>query len=171
MLSIRPVAPQDVGLLREISIKTFTDAFAPFNTPEDMQQYIGNNLSEARLLNEINTPGSYFYFAEKDGQVCGYLKLNTEGAQTDLKTQTDTLEIERIYVLSEFQNQKIGQYLFERSIDIARQSGKTTLWLAVWEHNPGAIAFYKRNGLAEFGSHNFKLGEDLQTDILMRMEL
>lgn len=171
MLSIRPVTFDDIGLLREISIKTFTDAFAPFNTPENMEQYISNNLSETRLLNEINTPGSFFYFAEKDSQICGYLKLNTETAQTDLKTQTDTLEIERIYVLSEFQNQKIGQYLFERSIDIARQSGKTTLWLAVWEHNPGAIAFYKKNGLTEFGSHNFKLGDDLQTDILMKMQL
>ena len=171
MLSIRPVTSQDVGLLREISIKTFTHAFATFNTPEDMQQYISSNLSETRLLNEINTPGSYFYFAEKDGEICGYLKLNTEVAQTDLKTQTDTLEIERIYVLSEFQNQKIGQFLFDKSLEIARQYCKTTLWLAVWEHNPGAIAFYKRNGLTEFGSHNFKLGDDLQTDILMKIQL
>lgn len=171
MLTIRPVTPHDVELLRKLSVKTFTDAFARFNTPENMHQYIENNLSETRLLNEINTPGSAFYFAEKDGQVCGYLKLNTDGAQTDLKTQTDTLEIERIYVLNEFQNQKIGQFLFDSSMEIACQSNKKTLWLAVWEHNPGAIAFYKRNGLSEFGSHSFKLGEDLQTDILMKVEL
>lgn len=171
MLTLRPVGLQEIEVLKELSIKTFTNAFARFNTAGNMQQYIDNNLSTARLLKEMNTAGSAFYFAEKNGQICGYLKLNTGEAQTDLKTHNNTLEIERIYILHEFQNQKIGQFLFDQSLEIAKKSGKKTLWLAVWEHNPGAIAFYKRNSLTEFGSHQFKLGDDLQTDILMKREV
>lgn len=68
MLGIRPVTPHNVELLRELSIKTFTDAFARFNTPENMQQYIENNLSETRLLNEINTPVPLFTLLREMGR-------------------------------------------------------------------------------------------------------
>jgi len=41
----------------------------------------------------------------------------------------------------------------------------------VWEHNIKAIAFYKKFGFEQFGSHIFMLGDDIQTDILMRKNL
>lgn len=36
---------------------------------------------------------------------------------------------------------------------------------------PKAIKFYERNGFQEFDKHIFKLGDDKQTDILMRLAL
>jgi len=42
------------------------------------------------------------------------------------------------------------------------------VWLGVWEENPRAIKFYKKNGFVEFDKHTFVLGEDEQTDILMK---
>jgi ribosomal protein S18 acetylase RimI-like enzyme len=45
------------------------------------------------------------------------------------------------------------------------------LWLGVWEHNQKAINFYERNGFVTFGSHNFMLGNDKQTDLLMRRSI
>ena len=42
------------------------------------------------------------------------------------------------------------------------------IWLGVWEENNKAIAFYKRHGFEVFGSHPFKLGGDLQRDLLMK---
>jgi ribosomal protein S18 acetylase RimI-like enzyme len=49
----------------------------------------------------------------------------------------------------------------------ARGAGCDTLWLAVWEHNPRAIAFYTREGFRTVGRQPFQLGDDLQTDNLM----
>ena len=37
--------------------------------------------------------------------------------------------------------------------------------------NPRAISFYKKNGFVEFDKHIFKLGNDEQTDIMMKLEL
>ena len=42
------------------------------------------------------------------------------------------------------------------------------VWLGVWEQNPRAIRFYEKNGFVPFDTHVFILGEDKQTDILMK---
>ena len=45
------------------------------------------------------------------------------------------------------------------------------IWLGVWEENPRATRFYQKNGFVAFGKHIFKLGDDEQTDILMKRPL
>jgi len=81
------------------------------------------------------------------------------------------LEIERIYVLRKWQGMKVGQLFYHKAIDIARERGYAYVWLGVWEENENAIGFYKRNGFVEFDKHLFTLGDDIQTDIMMRKEL
>jgi len=81
------------------------------------------------------------------------------------------MEIERIYVLKDFHGKNIGQLLFEKAIELATQKNANYIWLGVWEENPRAINFYKKNGFVEFDKHIFVLGDDEQTDIMMRLEL
>jgi len=100
----------------------------------------------------------------------GYLKLNFGSSQTELKDDR-ALEIERIYVLKEFHGKSVGQELYEKAIYVARQKNADYVWLGVWEQNPRAINFYKKNGFIEFDKHIFKLGEDEQTDIMMKLQL
>jgi ribosomal protein S18 acetylase RimI-like enzyme len=45
------------------------------------------------------------------------------------------------------------------------------MWLGVWDQNVKAIEFYRRQGLSEFSKHDFLLGNDQQTDILMKLKL
>ena len=45
------------------------------------------------------------------------------------------------------------------------------IWLGGWEENVSAISFYKKNGFAEFDKYIFRLGDDDQTDIMMRLHL
>jgi diamine N-acetyltransferase len=135
-----------------------------------MDHYLQTNLTVAKLSAEINDPNSTFYFATSDQKIVGYLKINSGDAQTE-SILNNSLEIERIYVLKEFQRLKIGQILFDKAIDIAKKKEKDLVWLGVWEHNTRAIQFYKKNGLVQFGSHIFKLGNDEQTDLLMKIEL
>ena len=100
----------------------------------------------------------------------GYLKINFGQSQTELKDDK-AFEIERIYVLKEYHGKNVGQLLYEKAIEIAKQKNKDYLWLGVWEENPRAINFYKKNGLVEFDKHIFKLGNDEQTDIMMKLQL
>ena len=59
----------------------------------------------------------------------------------------------------------------QRALEIAREMGKAYLWLGVWEKNEGAIRFYERNGFCKIGAHSFLLGDEEQTDFLMRKDL
>jgi ribosomal protein S18 acetylase RimI-like enzyme len=105
-----------------------------------------------------------------DHNVIGYLKLNKGGSQTELK-DNDALEIERIYVLKEFHGKKVGQMLFEKAIQIAKEQNAEFVWLGVWEENKRAIQFYTKNGFVEFDQHVFVLGDEPQTDIMMKLQL
>ena len=161
---------QELEKLKDISQRTFYETFAPDNTEENMKEYMESAFSNEKLRSELEDPNAEIYFAELDDHTAGYLKINTGPSQTELKDH-NALEIERIYILSEFQGNKIGQLLFEEAIAIARNKGVDFVWLGVWEHNHHAIRFYEKNGFAAFDQHVFKLGDDEQIDIMMRLNL
>ena len=169
-MQIRKLDITDLENLQKISITTFRETFEEVNSEEDMQKYLDENLSLERLKNELENLDSEFYFIENENKNLGYLKLNFGNAQTE-KLEENHFEIERIYVLKAFLGQKIGQILFDKAIEIGREKNLEYVWLGVWEENHRAIKFYKKNGFEIFGKHDFVLGEDVQTDLLMKMKI
>jgi len=98
------------------------------------------------------------------------MKLNFGDAQTE-KQKGNNLEIHRIYVLQAFHGKKIGQLLLDEVLKIAKEMAVNSIWLGVWEENNRAIQFYTKNGFVEFDKHIFTLGDDVQTDLLMQLEM
>ena len=160
----------DIDRLQKIGRQTFSEAFSAGNTEENLKEYLEEGFSTEKLTAELNNKNSEFYFATLDNNIIGYLKLNFGQSQTELKDDK-ALEIERIYVLQEFHGKKVGQLLYEKAMQIAKQINADYVWLGVWEENPRAINFYKKNGFVEFDKHIFKLGNDEQTDIMMKLKL
>lgn len=169
-IEVQQVTLNDIERLQEIGRKTFYETFSSGNTEENMKKYLDEGFSKEKVTDEINNPNSVFYFAMLDGKVIGYLKLNFGKSQTELQDDT-ALEIERIYVPKEYHGKKVGQVLYEKAMEVAREKKVNYVWLGVWEENPRAINFYKKNGFVEFDKHIFKLGDDEQTDIMMRLQL
>ena len=60
--------------------------------------------------------------------------------------------------------------MMTRAFDEAASRGLDTVWLGVWEHNHAARAFYEHLGFVAFGSHVFTLGNQEQTDLLMKRD-
>lgn len=169
-VKIRKVLTKDLEDLRIVAVNTFTESFAEKNTKEDISYYIRNNLSLRKLRSELESKNSAFFFAETQKGLSGYLKINWGKSQTEIGAK-EGLEIERIYVLKEFQGQGLGQQLFERAMEVARNNHKKYIWLGVWEKNSKAIQFYEKNGFKPFGTHVFTLGGDDQIDIMMRLDI
>ena len=160
----------DFEILRELSIKTYYETFAHLNTPEDMQAYLDEAFEINKFRGELNNPDCDFFLLYFKDTLAGYLKLNEAPSQTDIN-DSSALEIERIYVVSEFQAKGLGRYLMEQAIAMAIERKKKYAWLGVWEKNETAIRFYKKNGFYEIGTHTFVMGEDVQTDYVMRKDL
>ena len=169
-VQIARVTPAELPALRRLARQTFGEAFAEANTPEDLQKYLDAAFTESKLRAELEEVLSAFYFATIDGQPVGYLKVNVGAAQTELQ-DSQSLEIERIYVLAAYWGRGVGPVLLQEALRLAKTQGKRYLWLGVWEHNPRALRFYEKNGFVAFGTHSFRLGDDEQTDILMRLSL
>jgi diamine N-acetyltransferase len=169
-MKIRKVNLKDLELLREIGKQTFAETFSSANSEENMTEYLKKGFSTEKLKTELTDKNAEFYFAELDNKVIGYLKVNFGQSQTEIKDE-NSLEIERIYVLKEFHGKKVGQILYDKAIELAKDKNLENVWLGVWEENPRAIRFYEKNGFVAFDKHIFKLGNDEQTDIMMKLKL
>ncbi|WP_310594097.1 GNAT family N-acetyltransferase [Flavobacterium sp.] len=169
-IKIKKVTLADIVQLQEIGRQTFAETFSSTNTEENMKAYLEEGFSNAKLSAELDNPNSEFYFATLNNTVIGYLKINFGLAQTELKDDK-ALEIERIYVLQDFHGKKVGQLLYDQAILLAKEKKADYVWLGVWEKNHRAIQFYTKNGFVEFDQHIFVLGDDEQTDIMMKLEI
>lgn len=167
---VTPCLAEEVAALRQLAESTFVEAFGTQNTPEDMAEYKAKAFSLTQVQREFDQADSHFFFARKAGQPIAYLKLNFHQAQTDLK-EAHGMEIERIYVVAAYQGQGIGAMLFDFAWEMALEREMTYAWLGVWDRNLRAIRFYEKQGFKAFSQHSFLLGQDLQSDILMRKEV
>ena len=169
-LSFRKCVPGDLETLQSVSRSTYDITFRHMNTPENMAAYLNSAFDLEKLRCELHDPASDFYFLYAAGVLAGYLKLNEGAAQTDIH-DTESLEIERIYVTKEFQRKGLGGALIGKAIETARRRAKAYVWLGVWEKNVNAIGFYKKHGFYEVGRHSFVMGDEEQSDLVMRKDL
>jgi ribosomal protein S18 acetylase RimI-like enzyme len=170
MITLQKAEITDAETLLAFSKKTFFEFFAHLNDPANMEAYSAVAFTPQKMLAELAEPNSHFYFAMLNNQIAGYIKINFADAQTEFK-DTKALEIERIYVTGEHHGKHIGKQLIDFAVDTAIGRQFNYVWLGVWEHNQKAIGFYQHNGFKAFGSHDFLLGDDRQTDLLMKKEL
>lgn len=169
-ITIKKCTLEDVYELQAISKETFTETFQEQNSPEHLNAYLERAYNLEQLKDELANPSSHFYFVLYDQQTAGYLKINTGGAQSE-EMGDDSLEVERIYVKKAFQKHGLGKLLLNQAMEMALELNKEKIWLGVWEENDNAIAFYRKKGFVQTGSHSFFMGDDEQIDLIMTKTL
>ena len=170
MISFIMVSLADVPGLLLLARRTFYNSFAEDNTAENMQKYLEEELSMEKLTAEVSDPSTEIYFTEQDGQTAGYLSLHYACDPED-SANRNCLKIERLYVRNEFQGMGIGQEMLNFAVEKARIIPVDYLCLGVWERNYRAIRFYEKNGFVQTGTCIFVLGEEVQTDLVMKKYL
>lgn len=165
-INIKKCSLEDLGLLQEISVETFNETFKNQNSHENMKAYLERAFNLNQLEKELSNISSEFYFIYVNEEIAGYLKVNTHDAQTEMMGN-DSLEIERIYIKGKFQKHGLGKFLLNKAMEIAMERNKKSIWLGVWERNENAIAFYKKMGFVQTGTHSFYMGDEEQKDFIM----
>ncbi|MCR6847725.1 GNAT family N-acetyltransferase [Bacillus sp. IBL03825] len=169
-MTIKKCTLEDLHKLQEISYETFDETFKHQNSPENMNAYLEKALNLKQLEKELANLSSQFYFMYFNNEVAGYVKVNTNDAQSE-EMGDESLEIERIYIKSTFQKHGLGKHLLNRAIEIAIEHNKKKIWLGVWEKNENAIAFYKKMGFVQVGADSFYMGDEEQIDFIMTKTL
>ncbi|KKB37764.1 GNAT family N-acetyltransferase [Bacillus thermotolerans] len=165
-IHIKECTLEDLHELQEVSYETFRETFKDQNSPENMDAYLTKAFNLEQLAQELSHPFSRFFFVYVHDETAGYLKVNTDEAQSE-EMGEESLEIERIYIKSSFQGHGLGKYLLNKAIEVAMERNKKKVWLGVWEENEKAIAFYKKMGFVQTGAHSFYMGDEEQTDLIM----
>lgn len=169
-IRISPVTIQDINVLQDLSIETFSETFGQQNPPEDLELYLEKAFNPQQLIKEIMDSNTNFYFIFQEALLAGYIKLKN-ASLPEHAFLGEALEVERIYVRKPYQHLGLGKHLLDFASEEAQRTHKEYLWLSVWEHNPTAYGFYKSQGYVECGSRHFHLGTLAQTDLIMKKEI
>lgn len=170
MTEIRLCDLSQLKTLQSLCKSTFKETFSDGNTEEDMQKHLNTAYSDEKLTQQLKNPDSVTYIAYCDDVPIGYLQLNRGAAQTE-KGFDGSLEIQRIYVISSAKGTGTGSQFIKIAEQKAKEWELSYIWLGVWEYNEPAIKFYRHKGFERFSEHTFIVGDDKQTDILMKKYL
>lgn len=170
MIVVRRARPQDAKLLAQLAESTFRNTFAASNSAENMDAHCRASYGEALQSREIADESMLTLLAEVDARLVGYAQLRLGRAPACVVANAPG-EIQRLYVHRDGHGRGIAQALMQASLDALRARGADVVWLGVWEHNPRAIAFYRKTGFTEVGDHVFQMGNDPQRDVVMMRAL
>lgn len=165
-ITIRQALPEDANLLAALGARTFATTFGLQNTPEDMEAYLEKAFAPDVMLAELNNSGNVFFLAFYENEPVGYIKLR-QGKLPTCVTGPKPIELERIYVVTEYAGKGIGGLLKGQSLSTAHNLGFETIWLGVWKENDKALQVYFRWGFKIVGEQTFVLGEDVQFDWIL----
>ena len=170
MPTLRTARPGDAKALAELAEATFRAAFGATNAREHMDLHCRDRFGESIQAAEIADPGLVTLLAEHEGHLVGYAQLRWDPAPHCVAGMRPG-EIQRIYVVGQWHGRGVAQALISACVEEMERRGSDAVWLGVWEHNPKAIAFYRKQGFIEVGEHVFSLGGDPQRDVIMARTL
>lgn len=167
---VRLAGPADAAWLAALAERTFRETYTEFNTPENMEAYVAEHFGLDRQAAELRDPAMVTLVVEADSQAAGYAQLARGPAPSSVAGPAP-IELVRFYVDRPWHGRGLAQTLMAATVDTARLAGARTLWLGVWERNGRAIAFYRKCGFEDVGTHTFVLGTDHQRDRVLVRQL
>ena len=159
MISITQVNISDVPTLAEIGSITLIESHGHSAPAEVMQAYVDEKFSKEWLTKEVSDPANIFHIIHYNGRAVGYSKIIYDVPIQPVAEAAIT-KMERLYVLQEFHDLKLGNELMEFNIQLSKQHGQHGMWLYVWKENARALRFYQRTGFEIVGDGWFKLTEE-----------
>jgi len=163
---IRPASSTDAGALACLAERTFREAFAAENSAADIDSHCATNFSEDIQLKEIGDPNYGTLVADHDGDLIAFAQVRLHSPKKLVAAERPA-ELHRLYVLEEWRGQGTAHEIMSVLFGAPALNEADALWLSVWEHNPRAIAFYRKYGFKVVGDHVFQVGSDPQRDLVM----
>lgn len=168
--TIRPATVQDAALLADLGARTFRETFEAICSPGDLDAFLAQAYGEAVQRAELADPSRPARILEIEGVPSGFLQLRLGYREPGVPGERP-VELQRIYLLRSAQGGGRGAALMAEALALAGAWGADVLWLGVWENNHKALAFYARQGFREVGEHIFRIGEQVDRDLILARDL
>ena len=159
MTTIVRATLHDIELLTILGKKTFIESHGMSASKADIDEYTHLKFTNEVFEIELKDTNNNYFILYYNQKPVGYSKtlFNFSSPNISLKNVT---KLERLYVLQEFHNLKLGLQLFNLNIQESIKNNQAGIWLFVWTENLKAINFYKKVGFEIVGRHDFKITEN-----------
>jgi len=167
------IAKADIGqasIIMDLARKTFVETYHEMSNEENLQLYLAKHFTLEKMEEELSDPSYRFFIAWIDGQPVGFTKIRKDRSPKGLSGMK-SLEIERIYVLLEYQGFTVGKELMKFIKELALAENDQVIWLQVWQKNTKAIQFYQKSGFVVYETTHFDFGQETHQDFLLRFDL
>lgn len=158
MIKIVKATVNDCELLSNISTKAFWESHGNSASKENIETFITKTYNKEVFIQELLNEDTIYHIIYYNNQAAGYSKIVLNVPHPKIEQQNST-KLDRLYLLKEYYNLKLGAQLFNFNIELSKTNKNTGIWLAVWIENFRAIEFYKKAGFGIVGSYNFKISE------------
>lgn len=158
MTLITKINTEDVQLLSDIGQTSFIESHGHSAPGEVINNYANEKFNRHVIAKELGDTNNIYHFIFHNDQPAGYSKIILNSKHPAIP-RGNTTKLERLYLLSEFYNLKLGLELFEFNVNLSKENNQEGMWLFVWKENHRAVNFYKKHGFKIIGSYDFKLTE------------
>ena len=162
-------APHDADALDAMARETWLQTFGHGYTPADLDAYLTHAYGPTgQLRAQLADPAITWRIARAEGQIIGYAKLMPPWLDD---AGPDDLQLGQLYVAYGWHGKGVAQTLMDWTLTTARACNAAALLLTVFEENHRAMAFYAKYGFVHIGDYAFPVGDKIDRDLIMKLDL
>lgn len=158
MITIKKATISDFDLLLEIGKVTFLESHGQSCSKQDITAYITKTYCPADFQLELTNSDNIFHIIYYNNQAAGFSKI-IPNIDTPNNLNKFLTKLDRIYILKEFYDKKLGLELLQFNIQLSKKLNQKGMWLNVWTENHRAVNFYNKMGFKIIGECYFKISE------------
>lgn len=158
MYTIVRAKENDYELLSVLGSRTFMESHGSSAGKADIDRYVMEKYNHGVFKAELSAPKNLYHIIYQNGLAAGYSKIILNARHPAI-VEKNASKLERLYLLKDFYDLKLGSELFAFNLELSKKNGQKGMWLFVWKENHRAVNFYKKAGFGIIGSHDFKITE------------
>jgi len=174
-IQITPAGLSNRAFIRSISERTWPSTYGHIISQEQIDFMLDWMYSDASLEKQMNT-GCEFYIAsiKKENEqwdAVGFCSVSPEEENngTEKVEGSKAHKLNKLYVLPTAQGTGAGKALLNKSIEVAKAAGSSSLFLQVNKQN-SAYSFYLKYGFIKEAEFKFDIGNGFyMDDYVMRL--
>ncbi|PQJ11830.1 GNAT family N-acetyltransferase [Flavipsychrobacter stenotrophus] len=156
MTTIRTATITDAATIATIGKRSFLESHGHSASAKDIESYTSRKYTAEALQQELADSGNIYHLIFYKDQIAGYSKIKLNTGNENIAATSITC-LDRIYLLKDFYDLKLGAALLNHNIALSQQHDQAGIWLYTWTENTRAVAFYHKAGFNIVGSANFSI--------------
>ena len=167
---LREATLNNAEALSEIGRATFAGTFQHLYSEENLRVFLDEFHSAEFYQRALSDSQTKIWVIDLDGRLVAYTKVGPNTLPCD-PPQPDALELSRLYVRDEYQNEGLGARLMDRLLQHAQNEAYPDVVISVYSENFGGQRFYARYGFEKVGEYAFAVGDHRDQEFILSKTL